>query len=197
MNQVLPKLLLLALIGLAASQDESPTESPEDPTAGALQTPDEPLTEACIQETETLLMDPNLLVSQEVIFEDYEAAYNDVCDFGLGNLGCSIQFEGDTRTYESLCESKGGQIYSLPVRLSCLLGTIDYDLGVIPTCVGGSCNVTNVRPADVESPQVEAFLDNLTFVGCSADSGSSASSNYPFSGGFLALLVSGLGFLLL
>lgn len=160
--KIVPLLLLNLLAGISGQDEE--------PTAGALEAAEEPLSETCLQETQVLVEDESLIVAQSIIFEDYEASYKDVCSFGLADLGCSIKFEGDERTFEALCDAKGGQLYLRPVTLSCLLGTIDYDLGTIPTCVGGSCNVTNVRPGDVASEEVSDFLDNLTFVGCDAES---------------------------
>lgn len=130
------------------------------------------VSETCLQETVTLSKENGLKVAQAILLEDYETSVKDICNFELSDLGCSIEFEGDTRTFEALCGSQGGQVYFLPVALSCLFGALDVDLGTIPTCVGGSCNVTNVRPSDVTSAQVDSFLNNLTFPGCNAESAS-------------------------
>ena len=134
----------------------------------------EGISETCRQETAPLLEDSSLAVAQSIVFEDYTASFNERCNFGLEDVGCSIKFEGDERTYNALCESQGGQVFQSPVVLSCLLGTVEYDLGSIPTCVGASCNVTNLNSGDVSTEQVEAFLDNLTIVGCNAESGATS-----------------------
>lgn len=131
------------------------------------------ITDTCREETQPLLQDTNLQIAQSVIFEDYTASFNDKCDVGLDNVGCSIKFEGDERTYNALCSGSNGQIYKRPVVLKCGFGVYEYDLGYIPTCVGSSCNVTNVGPSDVETEQVDKFLSNLTLTGCKADSSSS------------------------
>jgi hypothetical protein len=145
----------------------------------------------CLNATQVLLQDPNLVVAQSVIFQDYNASYNDACSLGLSGLGgCDISFQGDERTYTALCESKGGQLYKRPVVLSCALGAIKYDLGQIPTCVGASCNITDVQPADVITDQVQSFLDNLTFTGCAAEGageGGSGSSSTTIIGSGLLL----------
>ena len=112
-----------------------------------------------------------MLVAQSIVFEDYNTSFYDRCQFGFSGVGCDISFEGDDRTYNALCDSKGGQIYELPVVLSCAFGAVEHDLGFIPTCVGASCNVTNVGPEDVETEQVDQFLGNLTLTECTADSG--------------------------
>lgn len=134
------------------------------------------MSEECRQETQQLLGDSSLSIAQSIIFEDYTASYNQACNFGFADLGCSIKFEGDERTYAALCEGLDGQLYKRPVVLSCAFGTVEYDLGYIPTCVGSSCNTTTFEPNEFNTEQVEAFLDNLTFTGCSADarSGSAA-----------------------
>jgi hypothetical protein len=123
----------------------------------------------CLNETTPLLQEPNLAVAQNIIFQDYNASYQDACSFGFTDLGCDITFEGDERTYSALCESKGGQLYKRPVVLSCAFGAVKYDLGHVPTCVGASCNITSVQPNDVITAQVQSFLDNLTFTGCAAE----------------------------
>ena len=151
----LPKLFLVTLLLVATSSE---------------------ITEECRQETEPLLTDSNLAIAQSVIFEDYTASFNDKCDFSLQDVGCSIEFEGDARTYKALCEGQGGQVFNQPVVLSCLLGTVEYDLGSIPTCVGPSCNLTSITTEDLSTEQSEAFLDNLTIIGCEA--GTSAADNY-------------------
>ena len=146
---------------------------------------DAALNGTCLTETEPLLNDTSLLVSQGVIFQDFNASYHQGCNFGsLTDIGCDISFDGDDRTYTALCESLGGQLYQRPVVLKCAFGAIKYDLGFVPTCVGASCNITDVVPDDVITDQVQSFLDNLTFTGCSAegagaggdDSGSNSSS---------------------
>ena len=148
------------------------------------------ISEECRTETEILLADENLEVSQKIIFEDYTASYNDVCDLGLGTVDCSIEFEGDERTYRALCNSKGGQLYKREVVLRCAFGAVEYDLGYIPTCVGGSCNITEVRPGDVESEQVDAFLDNLTGIGCDAEDKDGSSVRMTVVWGWIAAMFS-------
>ena len=129
------------------------------------------ISEECQQETAVLLEDQALLVVQSVVLEDYNASFYDRCQFGFSGVGCDISFEGDERHYSALCEAQGGQVYELPVTLSCAFGTVEHDLGFIPTCVGASCNVTLVTSGDVETEQVDRFLGNLTLTGCTADSG--------------------------
>jgi hypothetical protein len=130
---------------------------------------DAALNGTCLAETAPLLNDTSLQVSQGVIFQDYNASYHESCNFGLTDFGCDISFDGDDRTYTALCESLGGQLYQRPVVLKCAFGAIKYDLGFIPTCVGASCNITDVVPDDVITNQVQSFLDNLTFTGCAAE----------------------------
>jgi hypothetical protein len=131
----------------------------------------------CLAETEPLLQDPSLVVAQGIIFQDYNASYQDACSLGLSDLGCDISFQGDERTYTALCESLGGQLYQRPVVLSCAFGAIKYDLGHIPICVGASCNISNVEPNDVITDQVQSFLNNLTFTGCSAEGAGEGSTS--------------------
>ena len=126
----------------------------------------------CLQETAPLLSDETLQIAQQVVLEDYNASFYDRCRFGFSGVGCDIRFEGDDRTYNALCAAAGGQIYERPVVLSCAFGAVQHDLGFIPTCVGASCNVTaeEVGPSNVETQQVEEFLESLKLTGCSAES---------------------------
>ena len=144
------------------------------------------ITDECRNLTIPLLTEPNLAIAQQIILEDYTAAYNDVCDIGLASQECDIKFEGDDRTYRALCEDvHGGQLYKRNVELKCLLGAFTYDLGYIPTCVSNTCNVSRVEPGDVVTEQVQTFLDNLTFTGCTADaSGASITTTVYFVGGW-------------
>jgi hypothetical protein len=146
------------------------------------------ISEECRNETQVLLEEPNLAISQKIIFEDYTASFNDVCDLGLGSVDCSVAFEGDERTYRALCAGQGGQVYKRPVLLTCAFGAVEYDLGYIPTCVGSSCNVSAVEPGDVITDQVQIFLDNLTGFGCAADASAAVGDHQFFihSGFFLA-----------
>jgi len=157
-------LFLFALLaGCTNSQDSEEAES------GA-----ETISATCLEETQSLTADSALNIAQSIIFEDYASSVRDICDFNLADLGCSVEFEGDTRTFDALCAAQGGQVYLRPVIFSCLLGAIEYELGTIPTCVGGSCNVTNVQPGDVATPEVSEFLDSLSIIGCDADSAASS-----------------------
>ena len=129
------------------------------------------ISDECRNETAPLLEDQALAVAQSVVLEDYNASFYDRCEFGFSGVGCEIKFEGDDRTYNALCDAAGGQIYELPVVLTCAFGAITHDLGFIPTCVGVSCNVTSeVGPDDVETEQVEKFLESLKLTGCSTES---------------------------
>jgi hypothetical protein len=142
------------------------------------------ISEECRLETEPFLTEPNLAVAQSIVFEDYTESFNSKCDLGFGSIGCSVKFEGDQRTYRALCEGQGGQLYKRPAVLNCLLGTVEYDLGYIPTCVGSSCNITNVEPGDVVTAQVETFLNNLTIVGCEADASAAVGDRWSVYSGF-------------
>ena len=147
------------------------------------------ISDQCRNETIPLLTEPNLEIAQQIIFEDYEASYNDVCDIGLDKQECDIRFEGDERTYRALCEQgNNGQLYQRPVKLSCAFG-FEYDLGFIPTCVASSCNISNVEPGDVVTDQVDQFLDNLTFVGCRADASGASATTFGFWSSSAALFI--------
>ena len=185
MNIMMSFLLLCLLISSGSAQEQEGEDQGADTTDTA-----DSQQQLCLDETIPLLEEPNLAISQLIIFEDYKNSYDDKCDIGLDKQECSIKFEGDVRTYKALCESSqnNGQVYKRPIILSCGFGAITYDLGEVPTCVSSSCNITagDITPEDVQTEQVDAFLKNLTFTGCKAvdaDSGADAYFCFGFGGG--------------
>ncbi|CAB9497336.1 expressed unknown protein [Seminavis robusta] len=121
-------------------------------------------------------------IVQDDLYEEYKEDFDSVCDFtSITNPDCGLKFDGDNETYVAACLDKNGQIFKREIKLKCgySVASFDYDLGLAPTCVGASCNLTAIGPEDLKDTRFDELLGNFSFVGCDAVSGATGYSLSP------------------
>jgi len=127
------------------------------------------VSEQCIQETQVLQTDPFLDMVQDDLYTTYLADFTEICS--LWDKECSLQFDGENKTYAAACIDKGGQVLKRDVQLKCGIppAVYNYDLGVLPTCIGQSCDVAAVEPHELDDTRVEELLAEMKLFGCDTD----------------------------
>ena len=142
----------------------------------------------CKQETQALQDDSFLNLVQNDLYDSYVNDFNDVCD--LGNFECSLTFDGNNKTYLAACEDKGGQVYTRGVHVKCGIdpASFDYDLGMVPACIGISCDASTVEWNDLNETRVDQLLSDLKVTGCSTKFSGASSIFHPTRlGGLMAV----------
>ena len=138
------------------------------------------VTGSCVNETLELSENPLLVAELESLLSRYRDQFQNACPFSITSSGCDVTFGSETNiTFHQLCQQQGGQIYNHRVSLRCGVPPLDvrYNLGVVPQCIGSSCNITRIENAElIRNSNITNFGPSLDNGACSGriDSASAA-----------------------
>jgi hypothetical protein len=145
----------------------------------------------CIEETATLKNSSFLNMVQDDLYTEYKEDFDSFCDFSsITNPDCGLKFDGENKTYVAACEDKQGQVLKRAIELKCgVIATIDFDLGVAPMCVGGSCDLSTIGPDDLNDTRFEQLLEDLSSIGCTTVSSARSAIKYYFGTAMVTMMI--------